>query len=323
MLERRQLNSGLLWSLSLAGLPIFHASAWAQAPRKDDPLPKLLDGVEGPDARIRKYAEALTGLPLPEFGLLPPQTKGTAPLGKSRPAPQEKTLGLNIISGAPIACRPIDVAEYFRPANLVSKFGEAAGEYARGWPADRPFNPVLFEFLARMLYVDTDMIDKGDKTDWCAAFVSWCLLRSRVLSRTEKLPEALVRKYRHPGARAFLCFGQEAKQPKLGDIVVWYDHSSSYSCQNPNMAIPVSGAGHVAFYLGPSTALVKGKEVEAVSVLGGNQGFEGLENNQWICVKSVPKEYNGKKLAAFRTNPILHTPPLQACTKAMKDKREC
>ena len=186
-------------------------------------------------------------------------------------------------------------------------------------------NPLIFEFLARMRYVESDMRTKGDKTDWCAAFVSWCLLRSRVSSREEILPKELINQFRHPGARAFLCFGQETKQPKLGDIVVWYDLAEIYDCHTPAKAVPESGLGHVAFYIGPSTTLFKGKVVDAVTVLGGNQGFEGLENNQWVCVKSVPKEYDGKKLTAYRTHSMLHAAPDagDGCTQAMKDRREC
>lgn len=323
MFDRRQFSNGLASSLTLAGSAFHNKQSRAQAPRKDDPLPKLLSGTEGPDATIKKYAKALTGIPLPDT--VPPlaQPKGTSPLGKGEPSQQEKYLGQRIINGAPIACTPIAVAEYFRPDSLISQFGVEAGEYARGWPASRPFNPVLFEFLARMLYVERDIITNGDKTDWCAAFVSWCLLRSRVVSRSERLPGELIKKYRHPGARSFLCFGQETKQPKLGDIVVWYDGTSSYDCQDSMKAIPTSGAGHVAFYLGPSTTLIRGNAVEAVSVLGGNQGFEGLENNQWVCVKSVPKEYGGKKLAAFRTDPMLHAAPEVRCTKEMQARGEC
>lgn len=323
MFDRRQFTNGLVSSLALAGSALYSKQPRAQVLLKDDPLPKLFSGTEGPDAPIANYAEALTGIPLPDTDPSSVQQKSTSPLGTNEPSREEKYLGQRIINGAPIACTPIEVAEYFRPDTLVNKFGVEAGEYARGWPASRSFNPVIFEFLARMLYVEKDLITIGDKTDWCAAFISWCLLRSRVVSRLEKLPGELIEKYRHPGARSFLCFGQETKQPKPGDIVVWYDGTGSYDCRDSTKAMPISGAGHVAFYLGPSTTLIRGKVVEAVSVLGGNQGFEGLENNQWVCVKSVPKEYSGKKLAAFRTDLMLHAAPEVRCTKQMRARGEC
>ena len=144
MLTRRQIDCGFAASFSLGGLRIATTLTWAQASFQNDPLPKLQSGGDGPDAGLKIYAGALTGKLLTDGDSLPAQSKGLSPQGVGEPKSEEKTLGRKIVTEAPIRCRPFDVAEYFRPQNLVNKFGKAAEEYARGWPADRPYQSADF-----------------------------------------------------------------------------------------------------------------------------------------------------------------------------------
>jgi len=98
-------------------------------------------------------------------------------------------------------------------------------------------NVALSEFIKRAGGVNID----PKVTPWCAAFVN-AVLGAGGIEGTGKL-----------NARSFLNFGQETKQPKIGDIVV-------LSRGDPNGA-----QGHVGFFQGYDD---KGN----VLVLGGNQG---------------------------------------------------
>ena len=272
---------------------------------------------DGPDAVVFKYADALSGNPLPESSVSN-SNKGTTPQGAGQPSTEQRTLGEKILLGAPYACTPFEVAKYFLPSNLVKLYGKDAAIYSRAWPENYPYNPVVFEFLARMQYIEKEVREEGDKVDWCASFVSWCLVRAQ--STSQRIRGDTIKQYRHPGARSFLCFGQQTSDPKIGDIAVWYERSETYACPG----VPVGGKGHVGFFVGNATTVHEGQPVEAVTVLAGNQGFEKLKDNQWIWVKNVPLEYDGKKLTAFRTAQILHIPPSPApCTKEMQDAGRC
>ena len=98
---------------------------------------------------------------------------------------------------------------------------------------------------------------KHDETAWCSAFANWVALQAG---------------YKHSGklnARSWLNVGEETKNPKIGDVVVfWRDSKRSWK-------------GHVAFF-------IKEKN-DYIWVLGGNQ------NNE-VNIKAYPKS----KLLEYR-----------------------
>lgn len=80
---------------------------------------------------------------------------------------------------------------------------------------------------------------KDDETAWCAAFVNWCLLKSKIKG-TGQL-----------NARSFLTWYTMTTKPQLGDVVVLWRISKD------------SPYGHVGFFV---------KEThDQVYILGGNQ----------------------------------------------------
>jgi uncharacterized protein (TIGR02594 family) len=97
-----------------------------------------------------------------------------------------------------------------------------------------------------------------DETPWCAAFVNWVLL------------EAGLRGTGRADARSFMKWGKPTKNPKPGDIVVfWRGKKSGWQ-------------GHVGFFVA--------RKGDFIEVLGGNQ------SNQ-VKVST----YGDSKLLGFRS----------------------
>lgn len=96
-----------------------------------------------------------------------------------------------------------------------------------------------------------------DETAWCSAFVNWVMLKAE-----KPISGKLT-------ARSWLKVGTSTKEPKLGDIVVFWRES------------PDSWKGHVGFFVKQTRRYVY--------VLGGNQ------NNQ-VNIKAYPRA----KLLDFR-----------------------
>lgn len=108
-----------------------------------------------------------------------------------------------------------------------------AEQGVKEYPGDRD-NPRIVEYLK-----STNLgapYDSDDETYWCAAFVNWCVERSRY----EGTDSAW--------ARSWLNWGRKADAPRRGCIVVFSRGASS---------------GHVGFYIGETHTQIK--------VLGGNQ----------------------------------------------------
>lgn len=80
---------------------------------------------------------------------------------------------------------------------------------------------------------------KDDETAWCAAFVNWCLLKSKKPT-TGSL-----------AARSFMNYSVATQNPEVGDIAVFWRGSKD------------GAEGHVAFYISETP--------NYVYVLGGNQ----------------------------------------------------
>lgn len=113
------------------------------------------------------------------------------------------------------------------------------------WPGPKA-NPRILEYF-RVGAAWTEL-SEGDETDWCAAFVNYCLVKSGHIGTD------------HPGARSFFWNrkGQflDLAQPRAGCIAV---------IRKAPFADPAwkTGKGHVGFVVS-STA-------ESVTLLGGNQ----------------------------------------------------
>lgn len=115
-------------------------------------------------------------------------------------------------------------------------------------------NPEVLKYFQQIGFLGI----RNDETAWCAAFANWVLHKNRI-PHTGKLT-----------ARSFLNAGQETKEPKPGDIVVFWRESKS------------SWKGHVGFFIR--------QDDRYIYTLGGNQ------NNQ-VCIK----RYHRSRLLEFRT----------------------
>lgn len=92
---------------------------------------------------------------------------------------------------------------------------------------------------------------KSDETAWCSIFVNW-VCKNTNLDFTGKL-----------NARSWLDVGESVKNPKIGDVVIFWRESKH------------SWKGHVAFFIRETESLIY--------VLGGNQ------SNQ-VKISAYPKE---------------------------------
>lgn len=105
------------------------------------------------------------------------------------------------------------------------------------------------------------------QTEWCAAFVN------AVLHKEGKEGSESVSKYPLT-ARSFLKWGEEVKEPKTGDIVV-FPRGDSWQ-------------GHVGFYV--RTVILSG--VETYVILGGNQdnsvSLEYYPASKALSIRRVP-----------------------------------
>ena len=82
---------------------------------------------------------------------------------------------------------------------------------------------------------------KHDETAWCAAFVSWCMMKAGEINA----PKTLL-------ARDFLKFWKSIQEPEIGDLVIFWRGE------------PNGWSGHVGFFIREKDNLIY--------VLGGNQG---------------------------------------------------
>ncbi|HEY5828855.1 MAG: TIGR02594 family protein [Hyphomicrobiaceae bacterium] len=116
------------------------------------------------------------------------------------------------------------------------------------WP-DPGENPRILRYFSEAVgswFTDDDR--DGDETDWCAAFVNWCL-ESAGYAGTQ-----------HPGARSFYWPSPKfvrLAEPVYGCIVVYRDRPFD----DPRWA---TGTGHVTFFTR--------RNGSKLSILGGNQG---------------------------------------------------
>ena len=98
-----------------------------------------------------------------------------------------------------------------------------------------------------------------DSVPWCSSFMCWCF-ESAGLDSTNSA-----------SARSWMKYGKETKEPKLGDVVVFWRESKS------------SGKGHVGLFMGFT-------KQGNINVLGGNQ-------SDMVCIQPRSKD----QLLGFRT----------------------
>jgi CHAP domain len=187
-----------------------------------------------------------------------------APVGTAPPLMAEKQAAFDILKMSPYDTSPVEVAQYFLAVG-AGGYGEALRPYSREWPVRA--NPAIYHFFS-----STVTTPAGDTTAWCAAFMNWCLLRSRAKTADEigksrgdysisgkAFSDQDIQKHttRSASSGSFRCWDQ-ASNPKRGDIVVFRDSGTDH------LTAECRGTGHVAFYLGvPKEGWVR--------VLGGNQ----------------------------------------------------
>jgi len=112
----------------------------------------------------------------------------------------------------------------------------ALAEYGTWEWRGKAHNPAVLKYFSEIGY---DWI-KDDETSWCSAFINWACKKAG-LDYSGKLD-----------ARSWLKVGKEVKNPKVGDIVIFWRESKS------------SWKGHVGIFIS--------KDRNYVNVLGGNQG---------------------------------------------------
>jgi hypothetical protein len=214
---------------------------------------------------------------------------GSANFGATPPPRVYVDVALAILQGAPTSCRPVDVAYYLADlregrlpeevARRIARIADDAGSpgvgqpgfsrfFAYDWERNHYFNPLvvaLFRGNALRPY-------EGDRTPWCAAFVNWCISRSRVTRPDQIVFEDRIRGRGTGNASSgsFRCWADDARGIGAeGDVVVWARRGTvSGGC-------PTTGPGHVAFLTG-----VEGDGPgRRYRVVGGNQGFKGTPSN--------------------------------------------
>lgn len=193
---------------------------------------------------------------------------GTEFVGTAPPSVAEINRAYEILLNSPIGVAPIDVAQYFLAVG-AGAYGEENRIFVREWPIRA--NPLIFHFFS-----STQTSPAGDTTAWCAAFVNWCLLRSRAetLDEIGKPPGSFSKggkpfnsknmkehSTNNASSGSFRCL-EQITDPQRGDIVVFKDAGTD------ELTKVCRGSGHVAFYLGnPGGGWVR--------VLGGNQSLKG------------------------------------------------
>jgi hypothetical protein len=269
--------------------------------------------------------------PLPDgfnSGLFSKIGKLSVNFGAEQPPELLKKLGTAILEGAPINCRPIDVAYYFNNIRLrrfepdilsrlvnickASNSPELAtpqflSVFAYDWERNTYFNPVVVGFFrGNRLHPYA-----GDLTPWCAAFANWCISRSRVQERSEIVFGSAIQRFgtRNASSGSFRCWGNNAsKDPREGDIIVWAKVGTEKA------KCPVVSQGHVGFVSSVTTA---SNGARVFQVLGGNQGFTEVASGpagsgatfrdvaQAVSYRRIGMRFADRVFHSVRTAPFL------------------
>jgi uncharacterized protein (TIGR02594 family) len=168
-------------------------------------------------------------------------------LGRFDATKDELLTAKAIVEGIPANATPYQIALYFKNMTVDKKYtvqdpskplGKDNPKVAYNEEWGQRANPVIKEFFAA-----TKTTPQGDCTPWCAAFVNWCVLKSKV---GKVLGDA--------GAVSFKKWGDangfKTETPQTGDICVTFN--------------PSKNRYHVTF--------VDGVTPSHYYLLGGNQG---------------------------------------------------
>ena len=198
------------------------------------PAAAQLDKVDQATANfLREWNSAGHGKPSP--------VAGTAP---TRPWDVQKAF--EILSAAPRAphATPYETAMWFKNLKDKSKSGEPFNaEWAEG------ANPVITGFFT----LTSTLLQEGDQSSWCAAFVNWCLAAGRKNISCSAVAQSFTRdKKKFPSAVS----------PEVGDVVVF---SGVEDGKRQNF-------GHVGFLSRPpGTPDPEGGSKMGHWIIGGNQ----------------------------------------------------
>jgi uncharacterized protein (TIGR02594 family) len=208
--------------------------------------------------------------------------------GTLSPYPAEVQKGKDIVAKCPVRQNPLNVAQFFadlRQGELNAGLGSDAHLYGEEWPVRA--NPVIVSFFDST----TLRTPAGDQTAWCAAFVNWCIVRSR-----QDRPDAqkLLAHTASAASETFRAWGQKTEAPRPGDIVVFQHKREAWR-------------GHVGFFVS--------QVGDGIYVLGGNQmparaklpdGTYERRNTGEINVSRMRVSGADLNLHSFRTDPSLH-----------------
>jgi hypothetical protein len=206
--------------------------------------------------------------------------------GATPPPEIYNAIGSTILRGAPVDCRPIDVAFYFTnlregvlPPAVLEQIRAITAQanqpllsqpgflkfFAYDWEQNHYYNPVVIGFFrgnGLNPYA-------GDETPWCAAFANWCISRSRARQASEIVFSSQIRATgtQNASSGSFRCWGTATtSDPREGDVIVWAKVGTvTGKC-------PTVGQGHVAFV---EKVEVGSDGKRRYQVVGGNQGFRG------------------------------------------------
>lgn len=270
MLNRRDLQIGACLILADMALPALAQEATVEIEGELPPLPDDLVALEGL-APVTTYDE-------------------TSVVGVQKPSEEEIAEASKILLGSPFKCEPIDVAQYFYQVASGIKYPREWAKFGREWPVRA--NPLIHHF-----FTATQTFPEGDTTAWCAAFVNWCIARSRADTSESigKTPNYYIQKgktfdntvlsktSKSASSGSFRCF-PEKTDAAYGDIVVWRRPGTEGTTKY------CYGQGHVAFFIARAD--------EKIRVLGGNQ--RDGKSGGGVTIAKWPQDTKTHKLHGFR-----------------------
>jgi uncharacterized protein (TIGR02594 family) len=179
----------------------------------------------------------------------------------SRPSRNlEVATAFRLLFNAPRTNDARTVAQYFADLKETNQEGEP---YNRQW--EPRINPLIVGFFGMTGTKpgghDKDGLPNGDMTDWCAAFVSFCLCAAG----RKSLFSPASASYRDYGHR----IDENVEPPRIGDLAVFKETK-------------VAWKGHVGFF--------EGFDADGrIKVLGGNQRVSQSKMLHEVSTKSFPR----------------------------------
>jgi hypothetical protein len=271
---------GFLAGLFLAAATAQVVKAQSNDPQADEPLFSNPDPL--PTEADFEGMEQLAQLPA---GFVVPDHRYTVNYGAKEPPEFYTRIANILLRGAPIKCRPVDVARYFYDIRnklftadvrdrLETLFAnqrprmdfnpDFVSIFAYDWERNEYYNPLIVKIITGSRTAAYD----GDLTPWCASFANWCIARSQASNpRLIEFDSLLDFGTRSAASGSFRCWGETASEPSYGDIVVYAKRGTEEQQCPVNLN---NAQGHVGFYVGQR---VRANGSLAYDLLGGNQGF--------------------------------------------------